>query len=145
MALGSTQPPAEMSTRNLPGDKGRPARKADKTSPPSVSRLSRKCRKPQHLTTLWASTACYRNSFTFTRTEVGGSEVGWGTVLQAGRLRVGFPMSLDFFNWPNPSGRTMALGSTQPLTETSTRNLPGGKGRPARKADNLTAICEPIV
>jgi hypothetical protein len=34
----------------------------------------------------------------------------------------------------------MALGSTQPLTEMSTRNLPGGKGRPARKADNLTAI-----
>jgi hypothetical protein len=27
----------------------------------------------------------------------------------------------------------------------NTRNLPGGKGRPARKADNLTAICEPIV
>jgi hypothetical protein len=39
----------------------------------------------------------------------------------------------------------MALGSTQPLTEMSTRNLPGGKVRPARKADNLTAICEPIV
>jgi hypothetical protein len=39
----------------------------------------------------------------------------------------------------------MALGSTQPLTEISTRILPGGKGRPARKADNLTAICEPIV
>jgi hypothetical protein len=33
----------------------------------------------------------------------------------------------------------MALGSTQPLTEMSTRNLPEGKGRPARKADNLTA------
>jgi hypothetical protein len=40
---------------------------------------------------------------------------------------------------------TMGLGSTQPLTEMSTRNLPGGKGRPARKSDNLTAICEPIV
>jgi hypothetical protein len=39
----------------------------------------------------------------------------------------------------------MALGSTQPLTEMSTRNLPAGKGRPAHKADNLTAICEPIV
>jgi hypothetical protein len=39
----------------------------------------------------------------------------------------------------------MALGSTQPLTEMSTRNLPGGKGLPAREADNLTAICEPIV
>jgi hypothetical protein len=29
----------------------------------------------------------------------------------------------------------MALGSNQPLTEMSARNLPGGKGRPARKAD----------
>jgi hypothetical protein len=50
-----------------------------------------------------------------------------------------------FFNWPNPSSRTVALGLTQPLTEMSTRNLPGGKGRPVRKADNLTVICEPIV
>jgi hypothetical protein len=33
----------------------------------------------------------------------------------------------------------MALGSTQPLTEMSTRKVRGGgKGRPARKADNLT-------
>jgi hypothetical protein len=39
----------------------------------------------------------------------------------------------------------MALGSTQPLTETSIKNLSGGKWRPARKADNLTAICEPTV
>jgi hypothetical protein len=40
----------------------------------------------------------------------------------------------------------MALGSTQPLTEMSTRNLPGVKGvRPARKGGNLTAICEPTV
>jgi hypothetical protein len=29
----------------------------------------------------------------------------------------------------------MTLQSTQPLTEMSTRNLPGGKERPARKAD----------
>jgi hypothetical protein len=34
----------------------------------------------------------------------------------------------------------MALGSTQPLTEMSTRNLPGGKKRPARRAYNLTAL-----
>jgi hypothetical protein len=53
--------------------------------------------------------------------------------------------NIQFFNWPNPSSRTMALGPTQPVTEMSTRNLPGGKGRPARKAGNLTAICEPIV
>jgi hypothetical protein len=32
---------------------------------------------------------------------------------------------------PNPSSRTMALGSTQPLTEMSTRNVPGGKERSA--------------
>jgi hypothetical protein len=39
----------------------------------------------------------------------------------------------------------MALGSTQPLTEMSTRNLPEGKGRSTRETDNLTAICELIV
>jgi hypothetical protein len=39
----------------------------------------------------------------------------------------------------------MALGSTQPLTEMSTRNLSEGKGRPMRKADNLIAVCEPSV
>jgi hypothetical protein len=41
--------------------------------------------------------------------------------------------------------QSMALGSTQPLTEMSTRNLLGGKGWPVHKADNHTAICEPIV
>jgi hypothetical protein len=39
----------------------------------------------------------------------------------------------------------MAMESTQPVTEMSTRNLPGGKGRLAFKADNLTVMCEPIV
>jgi hypothetical protein len=48
-------------------------------------------------------------------------------MLQAGRSRVGVLMrSLDFFNLPNPSNHTVALGSTQPLTEMNTRNLPGG-------------------
>jgi hypothetical protein len=64
-------------------------------------------------------------------------------MLEAGRSRVRVPMrSLDFFNRLNPSNRTMALGSTQPLTEMSTRNFPGDSGRPARMADNLTAIGE---
>jgi hypothetical protein len=52
---------------------------------------------------------------------------------------------IGFFNLPNPSSRTMVLGSIQPLTEMSTRNIPGRKGRPVSKADNLTAICEPII
>jgi hypothetical protein len=47
-----------------------------------------------------------------------------------------------FFNLSNSSSRTMALESTQPLTEISTSNLPGGKKRPVHGADNLAAICE---
>jgi hypothetical protein len=40
----------------------------------------------------------------------------------------------------------MALGFTQPLTETSTRKyFWGEKAKPKRKAGNFTAICEPIV
>jgi hypothetical protein len=75
------------------------------------------------LTTLWVSTACYRDSFILSRTVRGSipDEV------------------IGFFNLPNPSSRTMALGSTQPLI------FLRGKERPVRKADNLTAIYEPIV
>jgi hypothetical protein len=38
---------------------------------------------------------------------------------------------IGIFNSFDPSSRTMALGSIHHLTEMSTRNLPGGKGRPA--------------
>jgi hypothetical protein len=51
------------------------------------------------------------------------SVVVWGTI--AGSIPDGV---IGFFNWPNPSSRTMARGSTQPLTEMSTRNLPLGGG-----------------
>jgi hypothetical protein len=44
---------------------------------------------------------------------------------------------IGFVNWPNPSWRTIALGLTQSLTEMNTRNLPGGKGRPACEANKL--------
>jgi hypothetical protein len=36
------------------------------------------------------------------------------------------PNEIGFFNWLNPSSHTMVLGSTQPLTEMSTRSLPKG-------------------
>jgi hypothetical protein len=50
---------------------------------------------------------------------------------------------MDFFSQlTNPSSRTMAMGSTQPLTEMSTKNLPEDKERPSRKADNFTAFRE---
>jgi hypothetical protein len=52
---------------------------------------------------------------------------------------------IGFFNRLNSSSHTVVLGSTQPLTEMSTRNIPGGEKRPALTADNLTAVCEPIV
>jgi hypothetical protein len=71
--------------------------------------------------------------------EARGSVVGCGTVLQAGRSRFRVPnRSLDVFNCPNPPCHTIALGSTQPLTEMSTSNLPGGKELLAPRADNLT-------
>jgi hypothetical protein len=64
-------------------------------------------------------------------------------MLQAGRPPVRVPDEVDFFfNLPNSSSRTLALGSTQPLTEMSTRNFPGGKKRPARRADKLAVMYE---
>jgi hypothetical protein len=53
-------------------------------------------------------------------------------MLQDGRSWVQITMrSLDVFNLANPSSRTMALGFTQPLKEVCTKNLSGGKWRPA--------------
>jgi hypothetical protein len=53
-----------------------------------------------------------------------GRVVGWGAVLRTGRLRVRFPKCLSgFLILPNPSSRTVALGSTQSLIEMSTRNV----------------------
>jgi hypothetical protein len=54
-------------------------------------------------------------------------------MLQAGRLQ------------DRVCSHTMVLESTQPLTEMSTRNLPRVEEWPVCKADNLTAIYEPIV
>jgi hypothetical protein len=65
MALGSTQPPTEMSTRNLLGGKGQPVHKSDNLTD-ICEPIFWKMWELRHLTTLWASTACYRDSFTFT-------------------------------------------------------------------------------
>jgi hypothetical protein len=47
-------------------------------------------------------------------------------------------------NLPHLFSHAKVLRLTLPLTEMSIRNLPGGKGRPGRKAD-LSAICESFV
>jgi hypothetical protein len=63
MVLESTQPLTEMSTRNLPGGKGWQSRKADLTA--ICEQIVQKMWEPRRLTTIWASTACYRDSLTF--------------------------------------------------------------------------------
>jgi hypothetical protein len=72
-----------------------------------------------------------------------GSVIGWGTISR--KVAGSISETIGFFKWFNPSSCTMALGSTKPLTEMSTSNVPGGKALPARKACNLNAICEPGV
>jgi hypothetical protein len=57
------------------------------------------------------------------------------------------PNEVDFFNLPNPSSHTMALGSTQLLTEMSTRHIPGGGGgakgdRRVRPTNLLLSVSE---
>jgi hypothetical protein len=47
---------------------------------------------------------------------------------------------IGLFNWPNPSTRTMALGSTHPLTEMSTRNLSGVDGRSVRQTTSPPSV-----
>jgi hypothetical protein len=63
MALGLTQPLTELSTGNFPWGEGQLAPKADSLTAISEPRLSKKMWEPQCLTTVWASTACYRDSF----------------------------------------------------------------------------------
>jgi hypothetical protein len=73
---------------------------------------------------------------------------GWGTMPQAGRLRVRDP-----FRWLDATNNIIlqqhkALRLTQPLTEMSTRQTKyfflGKRRRPVHKAENIIAICEPI-
>ena len=62
---------------------------------------------------------------------VGMRGTGWRSLLRhcatswkvAGSIPVGV---IGIFHWHNPSGRIMALESTQPLTEMSTRNISWG-------------------
>jgi hypothetical protein len=46
-------------------------------------------------------------------------QIGWGRKV-AGSIPDGV---IGIFHWFNPSGRAVVLGSTQPLTELSARNI----------------------
>jgi hypothetical protein len=52
---------------------------------------------------------------------------------------------IGIFQCRNPSGRTMALGSTQPLTEKCTRVFPGGKGGRCVRLTTLTPSCAVVM
>jgi hypothetical protein len=76
----------------------------------------------------------HRDNITFTVTHIStimarGNVVGWGTVTSRNVASSIPDKIIGFFNLPNPSSSAMALRSTQPLSETSIRNLPRGKGR----------------
>jgi hypothetical protein len=71
-------------------------------------------------------------------------------MLQAGRSQVRDPDEVnEFFPIYLILSAALGPGVTQPLTEISTRNRKimflGSRARPVRRADNLGAICEPIV
>ena len=75
-----------------------------------------------------------------------GGAAGWGTALQAGRLRVRFAILLLEFFIDNPSRHTVALELTQPVTEWG-----GGEGKGVRcvgltlppSYTDCLEICEP--
>jgi hypothetical protein len=70
MAPGSTQRLKEISTRKLSEGKGGPVRKSHNLT--AICELTvQKMWEPRRLTTLWASTVCYRDSFTSTFTSYG--------------------------------------------------------------------------
>jgi hypothetical protein len=61
-------------------------------------------------------------------------------MLQTGRSRDRVPMRWTISNSPNPSGRTMALGSTQPPTEMGIRNLKNNLGIKGGRRVGLTTL-----
>ena len=62
-----------------------------------------------------------------------GGAVGSGTALQTKVAGSISDVVIGVFHWHNLSGRIMGLGSTQPLTDKSTR-------RPVRRGDNPTTF-----
>jgi hypothetical protein len=73
-----------------------------------------------------------------------GSVVGWGIMLQVGRSRDRVPMRW-IFQFTQSFHPHYGPGVDSAYNRNEYQESSGGKGQPARRSDNLTAICEPIV
>jgi hypothetical protein len=74
-----------------------------------------------------------------------GTVVGWGTILQAGRSWVRFLMRSLYFSIDLILPAALWSWDRLSLWQKWVPGIfLGGDGRPARKADSLTAVCEPI-
>jgi hypothetical protein len=91
----------------------------------------------------WSGEQAYiYTSTTWLLLALNGSVVGWGTMLQTGRSRVRVPMWWIFSSFQPHYGPGVDSATNRNEYQESSG---GGKVRPVRKADNLTAICELIV
>jgi hypothetical protein len=135
MDLGSTQPLTEMSTRNLPGGSlvfCLVSLGGVRLSPLGTSATVGLLYQPRMIDDDYGA--------------VGGMRIGRGnrsTRRKPAPVPLCPPQIPHDLTWDRT--RTAAVGSQRLTAWAMPRPFPGGKGRPACDADNLTAICEPIV
>jgi hypothetical protein len=127
MVMGLTQLLTQMSTRNFLGGKGRPVPKADNLTA-IYEPTGWKCGEPRQLTTLWASMAYYRDTFTFLTFCLNhqgsrDSAVGIATsyVLEDRGVGVRVPIESRIFSMSR-----QAVGPTQPPLQQATGALSPG-------------------
>jgi hypothetical protein len=98
------------------------------------------CVPEESYTHFWGNWCFYIQSIT-SQKRARSSIVGWSTILQTRSSLVPFPIRpLDFLIYLILPAALWPWESTQPLTEMSTRNLPGDKGRLARKVDLTPSV-----
>ena len=166
MAVGSTQPLTEMSTRNISwGGKG--GRCVGLTTLPASCADCHEIWEHQPPGTLRTCPGLYRDCFYTWRTDFYGPATATLAKIDRAYLESGtavaqwlrccatnwkvagsIPDGVNrIFYWHNPSDLTMDLGMTQPLTEMSTvpGSFPGGKGGRCVSLSTLPPSCAVVM